>query len=125
MPYMVAPMAYMPVGVVRSPSTLWSLKPLPPRRIGIGGSAGRQYPLTFWNVSSVPVVTPYPLAYATITWVVPAGRGCRWDARVPGTGWTGRRGRGAPPGQLRTRGLGRGGARGRLAAGRPPRLGTR
>src|SRR5438067_2232953 len=124
MPYMVAPMAYMPVGVVRSPSTLWSLKPLPPRRIGIGGSAGRQYPLTFWNVSSVPVVTPYPLAYATITWVVPAGRVCRWDARVPGTGWTVRLGRGTPLGQLSTGGFERDGTGDGLSDGDTDGLGT-
>src|SRR2546429_10032951 len=97
MPYVVPPMAYMPVGVVRSPSTLWSLKPLPPRRIGIGGSAGRQYPLTFWNVSSVPVVTPYPLAYATITCVVPAGRGWRGGAQGARPRRTGPQGQGAPP----------------------------
>src|SRR2546430_14081835 len=112
MPYVVPPMAYMPVGVVRSPSTLWSLKPLPPRRIGIGGSAGRQYPLTFWNVSSVPVVTPYPLAYATITCVVPAGRGGRGGGRGPRAGREVRAGWGGPPGRLPHRPPHGGGGRG-------------
>src|SRR2546423_13112804 len=120
MPYMVAPMAYMPVGVVRSPSTLWSLKPLPPRRIGIGGSAGRQYPLTFWNVSSVPVVTPYPLAYATITWVVPAGRGGGGGGQGPRTRRRGRGRPGPPPGPPRPRGPPGPGPRGGVAHRRTP-----
>lgn len=44
MPYMVASMANTPAGVVRSPSRLSSLNPLPPMRAVIAGSAGRHAP---------------------------------------------------------------------------------
>src|SRR4051812_12571994 len=73
MPYIVPPMPYTPVGVVRSPSCLWSENPLVPTRAAIAPNAGCHPDAVRVNVSSVALVLSNPGACTTITWRVAVG----------------------------------------------------
>src|SRR5688572_30737011 len=70
---MVPPMEYMPVGVLRSPSTLLSLKPLPPMRAAMAPNAGCQPVAVRLNASSVAALVLKPSECTTMTCRVAAG----------------------------------------------------